>query len=933
MVTKSGKINIPVEAPADPMEPGIVDVLTIMQGNEDDPETKEPRIATKCFYRDASGAVEVKSHGRATWHRVRRFSFAGLEGLTAGLRGLSPQEHLVLGDPTEAALADLAAGNNVRRGHAQTWASLTEVDRRVVPIDMDNIPIPTTKIAELEILGFDPVTQPEEAAKHLRSLLPVEFHKSSCVWQLTSGAGNPTGDPQKAGSIYMRLYFLTSEGRAPREMKVWLEPYLVTRKQDAPTDPKHVIDGAVFTASQPIYAAAPVFAEGVIDPVPAGGRIGILRGEQDFVVPPPMTEAERQIIRRNIRKNRYRYDGGPETVTWDAPEDIAWAEREIDKEGLATTPVGEGNYVSNRAYALAARLGDGPAWGRALSEEVLEGLADRVSNEPGIIQSFLNGIHGRANPPGIGPLGSASRTFGNPPAWIEQKDGVTDEPMDFFGAITAPPALTRDMLPDAPASEYAFDVAERFGTTAEFSTIAYLGVCATAIHDDIKIERKAGHRERAQINMSGIGKISSGKTPLAKPFVEELRALEAAGMIAFRQAQAIYTMKHEAWKKQKDIAVKGLVASGVTNTQMPALPPEPERPRLKQFIVSDATTASMRDVLLGNTGGVLNYQNEMAGWLASFDMFHNAKGADQSYWVATDDGGPLTVNRVGFEDGPVFIPNVSASTIGYIQMTMLGQLRALRADGFLARIMPVYVGPDGEEKFIPENEIAKAAFKQLVPALAALTPGTEPVRYSPEAWEVCRRMELAVEGLARLPTTPAGLAAHLGKWRGKISRTALLYHVIECVSRDEAIQPHVSAATMERVNRFMLRFVLPHARRFYGEMVEGDEDDDTRWFAGHILAKKLATVSLRDLRKARNLKTEDDSRIYAAMENLMSAGWVGGAEPGRRKDQTVWVVNHRVHELFAKRAEYERAERKRKHGAIQAAAEAMRRGGIEAQLT
>ena len=83
------------------------------------------------------------------------------------------------------------------------------------------------------------------------------------------------------------------------------------------------------------------------------------------------------------------------------------------------------------------------------------------------------------------------------------------------------------------------------------------------------------------------------------------------------------------------------------------LGPEPTRPRLKQYIVEDTTTAAMRSVMLGNPGGVFNYQNETAGFIASFDMFHSGKGADQSFWVQTDDGVPHSFNRAGFADDVV----------------------------------------------------------------------------------------------------------------------------------------------------------------------------------------------------------------------------------------------------------------------------------------
>ncbi len=61
--------------------------------------------------------------------------------------------------------------------------------------------------------------------------------------------------------------------------------------------------------------------------------------------------------------------------------------------------------------------------------------------------------------------------------------------MDLFASIAPESMLTRDMLPDSPAVEYPFDVAERFGAEPGMSVATMLTVCAAAIHDDIKLRR------------------------------------------------------------------------------------------------------------------------------------------------------------------------------------------------------------------------------------------------------------------------------------------------------------------------------------------------------------------------------------------------------------------------------------------------------------
>jgi hypothetical protein len=213
-------------------------------------------------------------------------------------------------------------------------------------------------------------------------------------------------------------------------------------------------------------------------------------------------------------------------------------------------------------------------------------------------------------------------------------------------------------------------------------------------------------------------------------------------------------------------------------------------------------------------------------------------------------------------------------------------------------MLPVYAGRrDDEPLDMPENEAAKEAFTKLLRALAALNPAdyAEPIRYSPEAIAIRTEMERGVDALSRLPTTPIGLTAHLGKWQGKISRMALLFHAVESIGGgDSKIAPEISAATMERVQRFMIGFLLPHARRFYHDLRIADEHDDVRGFANYILTrpKPLERVTLAKLRRGKNLRRGDDKRIIDAMDVLRLCGLVSRRAGARRSDSLEGQHSH-----------------------------------------
>src|SRR5262249_384752 len=111
-----------------------------------------------------------------------------------------------------------------------------------------------------------------------------------------------------------------------------------------------------------------------------------------------------------------------------------------------------------------------------------------------------------------------SRIFGEAlAAYLGSDDG---SPVDLFPPPAPDPVLTRDMLPESPAFDYAYNVAARQGVQPNFAVAAMLTVCAAMIHDDVKVERKAGHVERAHCNFTCIDEVGAGKTPVANAMLE-----------------------------------------------------------------------------------------------------------------------------------------------------------------------------------------------------------------------------------------------------------------------------------------------------------------------------------------------------------------------------------------------------------------------------
>jgi hypothetical protein len=188
-------------------------------------------------------------------------TFDGFSRQLAGLDDL----HELLGNLIDAPRFCVVRGELVAGGQAfgirrlvysdpQTGdaPTLRDVPRRWLALDIEGIERPPEVAA----------TDLKACAAMAGSRLPEAFHRAACVAQATAGHGIKPG-------IRLRLWYWLSRAAGGAELKRWLK--------GSPADP------SIFSAGQPIYTAAPLFQDGLLDHLPE--RITRLPGDESAVVP------------------------------------------------------------------------------------------------------------------------------------------------------------------------------------------------------------------------------------------------------------------------------------------------------------------------------------------------------------------------------------------------------------------------------------------------------------------------------------------------------------------------------------------------------------------------------------------------------------------------------------------------------------------------
>lgn len=486
-------------------------------------------------------------------------------------------------------------------------------------------------------------------------------------------------------------------------------------------------------------------------------------------------------------------------------------------------------------------------------------------------------------------------------------EGDWPEPVDLFAKAVLPP-LKRDYLPPA-LERFVFDQSEIIGADPCILAIASL-VCAAAVtHDSIQLQPKIherGWRESARLWGAFVGDPSVRKTPAANRAVSHLKKLN------IELAEESQRNAEEHAKRQKAHAAREAEFYKGTAAGKPMSHPgeAPERPKKLRVMTQDATIEAVGVIMQDNSGGILVYQDELAGWFGSMDAYRAKGGKDAAFWLQAYNGGSMAVDRIGRDS--MIIPNVSASLLGGIQPSAMRAISAnLPDDGLLQRFMIVMaeetegLGVDRAGDFE-----AMHAWRSIIDYLISerAAPDADPLRFTAGAYDIARAFEAKIKALAANPMHAERFRYHIGKWPGLFARLCLTYHAIECANLCVPVGGDIDEATAAQVAVFLLEYLKPHTMAFYAQIVSQDDADRvTQRVAGWILAKGESSFTPSDaIRGNRALRSMDDDAKRRLFERLRMMGWIDYHGSTNRFSPRRWNVNPRVHELFTERAAYER---------------------------
>jgi hypothetical protein len=392
----------------------------------------------------------------------------------------------------------------------------------------------------------------------------------------------------------------------------------------------------------------------------------------------------------------------------------------------------------------------------------------------------------------------------------------------------------------------------------------------------VKMMRNGNWWEHPRLWTLLVGDPSRKKTPVVNDVTRPLERHEAE----LRRDYEARLLDYEAAKEAGDAGVK-----------KPAPP--------VRYVVWDATTEKLGEILSRSEHGLLVKRDEFSGWIGGMEKYSNASrgtAADRGFWLQAYDGGPHAVDRVS--RGEIYIGNLSVSLIGGIQPARLAELQGLTSDGLLQRFLPVMMrasrlpldraGDDWENYHALAYKLIRAKHQRLFlsdTALEALN----------ELRARLHQLEQAAGGLTD------GLQAFIGKLPGIAGRLAVILHL---AANPESAAREIEAETVADVCTLILDFIVPHAVEFYRSTEELTGGERLRKIASWIVTSRQRTITSRDLvRNVSCLRGMPLFDLQTLVSPLVAAGWL---EPEQRDPQNrSWTVSPSVASQFERRCQIE----------------------------
>ncbi len=461
--------------------------------------------------------------------------------------------------------------------------------------------------------------------------------------------------------------------------------------------------------------------------------------------------------------------------------------------------------------------------------------------------------------------------------------------VEVFSELMMPPTLR----------PWIGDIADRMQCPPDYIAAAVMVALGSLIGRRVSIRPKCRDDWRVIPNLWGmvVGPPGFLKSPAVQEALRPLTRLEVAAYERYQEqerrwenAETVREVVDTARKRQMAEKLKKATDKQAAAAELAAEldADEPgERPVRVRYLINDATTEKLGEILRDNSNGVLVFRDELVGFLRSLEK-EGRESERSTYLEAWAGDGRFSYDRIG--RGEIVIPSNTISIFGCIQPGPLGSyLRGATEgaggdDGLMQRFQ-VAVWPDTVPDWCNVDKYADTSAKMtafsVFESLSGLTgaavgaevdafdeTGIPYLRFDAAAQELFDAWRAELEPRLRKGEEHRVIIAHLSKYRSLVPSLALTLHLA-----DRRSGP-VTAQSLQTALEWA-EYLESHARRIFASLGR-QNDESAKALAAHIRRQDLKSPFT--VRQVYNMhhwaELEDKASAQAAVDVLVELGWL-----------------------------------------------------------
>jgi len=431
-----------------------------------------------------------------------------------------------------------------------------------------------------------------------------------------------------------------------------------------------------------------------------------------------------------------------------------------------------------------------------------------------------------------------------------------------------------DVFRDTTGS-FIRETAGAIGIDPAFIAPPVLSALSGLIGRSCCIELKRGYSEIPSIWTLTLAPSGSGKSPGIDAAIAPIRKCQQLEDERYKKKRLEYEGKMREYGRQQD---------GGSEKR-------PTAPVPQQLLIDDATTEAVAEILADNPSGCLLFQDELAGFLGSFDAYRSGGGGkDLSFWLSLFDGTPVRINR---KTGNKLItaPTPAIAICGGIQPGMIHRILAKNPHFFDAGLIARFLitCPPPLPIMWTEREVSEQTeqgYKHIVQQLLGLRRMVSPeqpivLTLSNDAKKIWEEFFNGNAAGQYTRDTEAERAA-LAKMSKYAARIALVLHVIENLEsgmynastlEQRGISREVSAQTLRSAIR-LIEWFKTESMRLLASFRSPPPRADRRTMAIIDLIHNRGSIEKSDLHSLRVFRNAEmpSVMIDAALSELRHQG-------------------------------------------------------------